>query len=140
MLLKYAGAEGCIFSPARTLAERAAAARAARVEPMRPGEDARREAARRAAGMAVRKVADRWEVGAYGRAVVRACADAGVEPWTPNRLRHTCATAVRRRFGIAAARAVLGHSLGMRITDRYSFEAAEEELLREATPAALALG
>lgn len=140
VLMKYAGAEGYIFSPARTLAERAAAARAARVEPMRPGEDERREAARRAAGMEVRKVADAWNVGAYCRAVVRACADAGVEAWTPNRLRHTCATAVRRRFGIAAARAVLGHSLGMRITDRYSFEAAEEELLREATPAALALG
>lgn len=31
-------------------------------------------------------------------------------------------------------RAVLGHSMGMRITDRYSFEAAEDELLREATP------
>ena len=30
--------------------------------------------------------------------------------------------------------------LSQRITDRYSFEAAEEELLREATPAALALG
>ena len=47
---------------------------------------------------------------------------------------------MRRRLGIAAARAVLGHSLGMRVTDRYSFEAAEEEMLREASPAALALG
>ena len=39
-----------------------------------------------------------------------------------------------------AARAILGHSFGMRITDRYSFEAAEDEILREATPAALAMG
>lgn len=140
ILLKYAGAEGAIFSPARALAERAAAERSARVEPMRPGEDDRRAAARRAAGMAVRKVADAWEVHAYARAVSRACEAGGIERWSPNQLRHTCATAVRRRLGIAAARAVLGHSLGMRVTDRYSFEAAEEEMLREASPAALALG
>lgn len=140
ILLKYAGAEGAIFSPARALAERAAAERAARVVPMRPGEDERRAAARRAAGMSVRKVADAWDVNAYARAVSRACEAGGIERWSPNQLRHTCATAVRRRLGIAAARAVLGHSLGMRVTDRYSFEAAEDEMLREATPAALALG
>ena len=140
VLKKYAGAEGAIFSPARALAERAAEARAERAEPMRPGEDARRAAARRAAGMAVRKVREAWDVHAYARAIARTCDENGIERWSPNQLRHTCATAVRRRLGIAAARAVLGHSLGMRITDRYSFEAAEVELLREATPAALELG
>ena len=140
ILSKYAGAPGFIFSPARALAERAAQARAARVEPLREGEDARREAARRAAGMAPRKVAERWDTHAYCRAIARVCDENGIERWSPNQLRHSCATAVRRRFGISAARAVLGHSLGMRITDRYSFEAAEDEIIREATPAALALG
>lgn len=140
VLEKYAGADGAIFSPARALAERAADARAARVSPVGEGEDGRRAAARREAGMEVRKAAGSWDVNAYCRAIARACARHGIERWSPNRLRHTCATAVRRRLGIAAARAVLGHSLGMRVTDRYSFEAAEEEILREATPAALAMG
>lgn len=46
ILRKYDGAEGCIFSPERTLAERAAAARVERMEPLRPNEDERRRAQR----------------------------------------------------------------------------------------------
>ena len=30
--------------------------------------------------------------------------------WSPNRLRHTAATAIRKRFGLEAAQVVLGHS------------------------------
>lgn len=141
ILAKYEGAEGCIFSPARTLAERAAMARAARIEPLRPGEDDRRKAWRIAAGIIPRTPGGRWDTHAYARAVSRACDEVGVPHWSPNQLRHSCATEVRRRFGLAAARAVLGHSAGgMMITDRYSFEAAEDEALRDATPAMLALG
>lgn len=140
VLRKYEGAEGCIFSPARTLAERVAELRAARKTPMRPDEDERRRLGRLERGIAPRKVSDRWDVKAYARAVARTCEEEGIERGSPNQLRHTCATAVRRRFGLAAARAVLGHSCGMRVTDRYSFEAAEEEALREASPAMLELG
>jgi len=50
------------------------------------------------------------------------------------------ATEVRRRFGLEATRAVLGHSMGARITDRYSFEAAEDEIIRAASAAVEALG
>ena len=60
--------------------------------------------------------------------------------WSPNQLRHNCATEVRRRFGIATARAVLGHSFGDAVTDRYSFDAAEDELIRISTPAMVSLG
>ena len=40
---------------------------------------------------------------------------AGVAPellprWTPNRLRHSAATEIRRQFGLEAAQVVLGHS------------------------------
>ena len=87
-----------------------------------------------------RKAGERWTVDAYNRAVSRACERAGVDRWSPNQLRHTCATEVRRRFGIEAASAVLGHSLGLRITDRYSFEAAEDEMIKAATPAMLRMG
>ena len=42
-------------------------------------------------------------------AVSRACKKAGVPHWSPHRLRHTNATAVRQEFGIEAAQVVLGH-------------------------------
>ena len=112
----------------------------ARVEPMRPSEDERRRARRIADGILPRVVGDRWDTHAYARAIARVCEVEGIAHWSPNQLRHTCAPEVRRRFGLAAARAVLGHSCGMRVTDRYSFEAAEDEALRDAIPAMLALG
>jgi integrase len=46
----------------------------------------------------------------YAKAVGRACRKAGVPPWSPNRLRHNHATEVRRRFGLEAAGAALGHA------------------------------
>ncbi len=33
--------------------------------------------------------------------------------WSPNKLRHSCATRVPRKYGIEGAAAVLGNSLGM---------------------------
>jgi integrase len=33
-----------------------------------------------------------------------------VAPWTPLQLRHTAATALRARYGLEAARVVLGHA------------------------------
>ena len=42
-------------------------------------------------------------------AIKRACKKAKVEVWGPNRLRHSAATYLRKRFGIEAARVVLGH-------------------------------
>ncbi len=46
----------------------------------------------------------------YRRAIHRACDRAGIERWSPNRLRHTAATEIRSKFGLEAAGAVLGHS------------------------------
>jgi integrase len=47
---------------------------------------------------------------AYGKAIARACAELGVEHWTPNQLRHSAATRLRRDYGIEAARIMLGHT------------------------------
>lgn len=47
---------------------------------------------------------------AYARAVARACDRAGVERWSPNRLRHSLATEGRRAFGLEHAQVVLGHA------------------------------
>jgi integrase len=49
----------------------------------------------------------------YEGAIARACRRAGVPPWGPNRLRHNCATRVRRLYGLDGAAAVLGHKLGL---------------------------
>lgn len=46
----------------------------------------------------------------YVVAIRRACVAAGIPHWSPNQLRHTAATEIRKRFGLEAARTVLGHS------------------------------
>lgn len=46
----------------------------------------------------------------YNRAISRACKRAGVPSWSPNQLRHNSGTEVRRKFGIEAARTILGHA------------------------------
>ena len=73
-----------------------------------------------------RQAGDRYTKDSYNRAIARAVKAAnaarqkaaeeiGVEPvllpsWSPNRLRHTAATEVRRQFGLEAAQVTLGHS------------------------------
>jgi integrase len=46
----------------------------------------------------------------YARTIRRACVRNGIEPWHPNRLRHSLATEARKRFGLEAAQVLLGHS------------------------------
>jgi len=81
-----------------------------------------------------------WGRHEYSHAIARACLHAKVDRWGPNRLRHAFATEVRRKFGLEATRAVLGHSVGARVTDRYSFDALEDEIVAKAAPAVEALG
>ena len=50
-----------------------------------------------------------YNSGSYRLAVNRACDKAGVPKWSPNRLRHTAATEVRKKFGLEAAQVVCGH-------------------------------
>jgi len=74
-----------------------------------------------------------WITGTYTTAVRVYCGKAKLkDEWTPNRLRHSFATQVRREFGITKAGYLCGHSNGSRITDGYSREAAVDEIVREA--------
>jgi integrase len=74
-----------------------------------------------------RKPAERYGIDAYRRAISRAvqranetivkeAAEMGISSpalipaWSPNQLRHSCATAIRREFGLEAAQVILGHS------------------------------
>jgi integrase len=60
-----------------------------------------------------REFNDRYVVTAYRRAIHRACDKAFPSKehrWSPNRLRHSAATEVRRVVGLEAAQVVLGHA------------------------------
>ena len=46
----------------------------------------------------------------YCKAIVAACHLAGIEPWSPNQLRHSGATRIRQQASLDAAQVILGHS------------------------------
>ena len=58
---------------------------------------------------AMRPPAERYQVASYRVAIRRGCKKAGVEVWTPNQLRHTGATEIRKKFGLEAAQVICGH-------------------------------
>ena len=65
---------------------------------------------KRASVRSGRKPGACYSVSSYDRAVARACRRARVHHWSPNQLRHTCATELRRKRGLETSSAVLGHS------------------------------
>jgi len=93
------------FRPSDAVAARNAKSRANRVTPLRAWEAARtpKPNPKRAPGL-------RYTKDSYRVAIQRVCRDLGIPPWSPNQLRHSRATDLRRVFGIEAAQAVLGHS------------------------------
>ena len=93
-----------LFSPAAAVAARNAERRRSRKSPMTPSQ-----AGRKTKRTPKRPPRSRYDKNAYGQAIARACKKAGVPHWHPNRLRHNVATRIRQRYGIEAARQVLGH-------------------------------
>ncbi len=120
------------FRPCDSEEKRRAAAHAARITPLSCGNgpgDNRKKNPKRTAG-------DKYNSDSYRRAIHRACDQAFPHPelsklkaselsnqqkeellrwqsehrWSPNRMRHTAATEVRREFGLEAAQVMLGHS------------------------------
>jgi integrase len=97
--------ERYFFSPQNAEAERNSARRENRQSPMTPSQ-----AAREAKSDPVRTAGEFYQRQSYTKAIARACKLAKVDLWSPNRLRHNAATAIRKEFGLDAARTVLGHS------------------------------
>ena len=103
-----------LFSPAEAEAARNERKRRERRTPMTPSQ-ARRRSKRRPKTTPQ----DRYTPDSYRKAVGRACANAEVPHWHPHQLRHNFATLIRRRYGLEAARAALGHR-SMEITQVYA--------------------
>lgn len=57
-----------------------------------------------------RMPANRYEVSSYRVAIRRACNKLGLPVWTPNQLRHTAATEIRKLYGLEAAQVICGHA------------------------------
>ncbi|GMU82448.1 MAG: hypothetical protein AMXMBFR47_23190 [Planctomycetota bacterium] len=113
--------EAFLFSPSEAVEDHRATLRANRRTPMTPSQAARQRkvAPQRAAG-------EKYDRRSYAYAIVRGCDRAFPPPkklnaearrewrrahrWSPNQLRHSAATELRREFGIEAARVVLGHT------------------------------
>lgn len=99
-------AESYCFSPVETDQRRRAEQHAERKTPLscgnRPGTN-RKSSPRRTPGQT-------YNTRSYGRAVRRAAKQAGVETWSPHRLRHSFATEVRKSHGLEAVQVCLGHA------------------------------
>jgi integrase len=62
---------------------------------------------------------DHYDADSYRRAVRRACLKAGIPIWCPLQLRHAAGTLIRKRYGLEASQAVLGHA-ELSVTQVYS--------------------
>ena len=88
---------GHLFSPREAEQERNAAKRAGTSRPTRRK------------GRKAPPWGEHYDVASYRRAIRRGCELAKVDLWSPQRLRHSAGTRIRKEFGIEAARVILGH-------------------------------
>ena len=107
-------ADNYCFSPGDSERQRRAEMRAARKSKVQPSQlNRRKQNPARSAGT-------RYTTDSYRRAIARAVELANRErrkqnqeqlpQWAPNRLRHSAATEIRKRFGLEAAQVTLGHA------------------------------
>ena len=135
ILLRHREGGDVPFSPARSMVEYIEAHAQQSAHPLSEAEKERRRAFH-----TPRTFGEKWRRDDYAATVAKACAKAGIPRWSPNQLRHTFATEVRRNYGLEACKAVLGHTGGGGITDVYSFDALEEEMINAAKNAVENLG
>ncbi|MEO0529411.1 MAG: site-specific integrase [Planctomycetota bacterium] len=107
--------ETCCFRPCDSEAQRRAKQHAKRTTPLSFGNRPRRGDQPFPTGRA----GERYNKDSYANAIRRACKRAEVQHWSPNQLRHSYATAVRREYGLEAAQVLLGHSTA-RTTETYA--------------------
>ncbi len=123
-LVTYASIE--TFCPAEVVQDFRVEQRARRRTKVQPSQVDRRKRNPKT------KPGARYTSATYRRAIHRACDVAAVDRWGPNRLRHSCGTEVRKRFGLEAAQTVLGHATAD-VTQVYAERdsALAEEIMRK---------
>lgn len=108
--------ESYLFTPHESylwLRQNSYPGRKERKTPVYPCELRRR--AKRQARRKVSRFRSRFTTNSYDRAIKNAIQRAGkggvaVESWSPNQLRHTRATELRKEYGLEAAQVILGHA------------------------------
>jgi len=108
VLLRYLArdAEAYCFRPCDSEAKRLAEQEANRKTPRSCGNVRGSNVKKRPK----KKPGEKYSTGSYRRAIHRACDKAEIPRWSPNRLRHSAATEIRKRFGLEAAQVTLGHA------------------------------
>ncbi|MEM6692880.1 MAG: site-specific integrase [Planctomycetota bacterium] len=134
-------AESHCFSPKEAVSQQQAAQHVARVTPLSHGNRPGFCSTGLAGARAKRPPGDWYTSDSYRRAIHRACDEAfppvdeiegdalkvwqSSQRWSPNRLRHTRGTEVRKRFGLEAAQVILGHAAA-NVTEIYAERDAEK--------------
>ncbi|MCA9141123.1 MAG: site-specific integrase [Planctomycetales bacterium] len=129
------------FSPREAVKQQLASKHESRVTPLKYGNRPGFSSAGLAGKKAKRPPGEKYDSNSYRRAIHRACDEAfkPAEPltvnalkiwqadhrWSPNRLRHTRGTEVRRDFGLEADQVILGHSAA-NVTEIYAERDAEK--------------
>lgn len=108
-----------IFSPREKEQQRLREVHEQRVTPMTPSQRTR---AQRAAARSARRESapgEGWRPDSYRKAIQKALKKAGLRHWFPYLLRHSGGTETRKKHGLDAAQALLGHA-DRRTTERYA--------------------
>ena len=117
ILTKYLlrAANSACFSPIESEKQRRQAMHEARTTPMNEGNKPGSNIAKKP-----RKTpGDAYTTSSYAHAIKYACIRGKLESWSPNQLRHSVATDIRKQFGLEAAQVILGHS-DANITQTYA--------------------
>ncbi len=101
------------FSPQEAEEARRREQHRKRKTPVQPSQRTRRTR------NAKRRPGEKYTKDSFRRAAIRACEKAGVAVFTPHQLRHTRATALRKRYDLATAQVILGHS-DPKVTEMYA--------------------
>ena len=91
----------CCFSPREAEKRRRQEAHLRRVTPMNQGNTPGSKPK-----STKRRPADRYTTDSYRRAIHRVCERIGIPKWSPNQIRHTAATEIRKKYGLEAAQTV----------------------------------
>jgi len=101
-------ADEYLFQPSEARQGKNAERRKARKTPLWPSHV--RHQAKKKKAKPKRAPKGHYDRHSYARAIARACKQAGVPHWHPHQLKHSCGTEVRKKYGLEAARAYMGHS------------------------------